>query len=380
MPWIIPRAKSIFERIASALEGNILVLRPDADPRKVSLAVRSKSGVFSQILRAVAPEIREVHDHQAWWARQYMPDSADDETYIRRHSSVWGVDGRPAILAVGSVLIEGVPTTALPSGIALSAGNGQLYETTAAATIGPGGTIVVSAVATTAGLAGNLEAGIRLSTVVAYPEITKVTVSTAFAGGADELTPDELKAAYLERIRNPPHGGAAGDYPVWVKEVADALAVKVIPEWIGRGSVGVVVVMKDEDGAARVPTEDEIETMQTHLGPQSSATGVRPVTAKAIVIPAELEAVPLSVRLRPDTAATRLAVTEAFTRYIATIGDDDDSQNDSPIGALIEYSRISEAISAASGEYAHDLVVPAASYTLASTHQPVPGVITWVPA
>jgi uncharacterized phage protein gp47/JayE len=380
MPWITPRAKAIFERIASALETSLLVLRPDADPRKVSLAVRSSAGVFSQILRAISPEIRELHDHQSWWGRQYMPDSADDESMIRRHSSIWGVDGRPAIVAVGSVLIEGLPTTALPSGIALSAGNGQLYKTTSVATIGPGGTIIVAAASTTAGLSGNLEAGIRLSTVVAYPEITKVTVSTAFAGGADEPAPEELKAAYLERIRNPPHGGASGDYPVWVKEVADALAVKVVPEWIGRGSVGVVVTMQDEDGLARVATEDEIEAIQAYLGPQSSALGVKPVTARVIVVPAVLEAIPISVRLRPDTAATRLAVTEAFTRFIASIGDEEDQQNDSPIGALIERSRVSEAISAASGEYAHDLIVPAASYTLSNTHHPITGTITWVPA
>ncbi|MEE9921759.1 MAG: hypothetical protein PBV01_00005 [Brucella anthropi] len=71
-----------------------------------------------------------------------------------------------------------------------------------------------------------------------------------------------------------------------------------------------------------------------------------------------MRAIPITVRVRPDTIATRAAVEEAFAAFIATIGDANDDQNASPIGARIEPSRISEAISAASGEYAHDLISP----------------------
>lgn len=380
MPWPIPLARSIFGRIASTIEAGILRIRPEADPRKVSMAVRDENGVFSQVMRAVAPEIRELHDHQAWWGRQYMPDSADDDAIISRHAGIWGVDGREAIRAVGSVLIEGVAGSVLPSGIALSASNGRLYETSAGAVIAPGGTVIVPAIATDAGSAGNLPSGVLLSTIAAVPEISRVTVSVAFSGGADDMTPGELQAAYLQRIRQPPHGGAAPDYPVWVREVANALAVKVIPEWIGRGSVGVVVIMRDPDGSPRVPTSEEINVIQSHLGVMSSPTGVKPVTARVIVVPGVIEAIPISVRLRPNTVAIQAAVIEAYARFIATLGDEDDAQNDSPIGALIEKSRVSEAISAAEGEYAHDLTVPAASFTLERTHYPVPGPITWVPA
>jgi len=84
------------------------------------------------------------------------------------------------------------------------------------------------------------------------------------------------------------------------------------------------------------------------------------------------------VRLRPDTVAIRAAVTEALARFVATIGDEDDDQkNASPIAAVIEPSRISEAISAADGEYAHDLLAPAARFTLRRDQYPKPGTITW---
>lgn len=377
MVWPIPSAKTIAARIASSLEIAILRIRPDLDPRAVSRAVRSDHGVHSQISSAFSAEVRSVHDHQAWWGRQYMPDSADDEAMILRHANIWGTGQRQAIAAIGTVEIEGDPGEPLPAGIDLAASNAVIYTTTEAATIGIGGAVTVAAIANVAGSAGNLASGIQLATVAPYPVISKVTVAGAFEGGADAQNPDEIKAAYLQRIRQPPHGGAGFDYPTWVAEVASVSAVSVVPDWIGRGSVGIVVVMKNSDGAARVPTIDEIEAIQDHLGEPGSQTGVRPVTARAIVVAGELFEVPLTLTLRPDTVATRAAVTDAYARFIATIGDDEDSVNASPIGATVEPSRISEAISAASGEYAHDLTSPAAPFTLDPTQYPTAGPITF---
>ncbi|WP_375588125.1 baseplate J/gp47 family protein [Hoeflea alexandrii] len=377
MPWPIPSAKTIAARIAASLETAILRIRPDIDPRAVSRAVRSDHGVHAQIGSAVSAEIRTVHDHQAWWGRQYMPDSADDEAMILRHANIWGTGQRQAIAAIGTVLIEGTAGEPLPAGIELAASNAVLYTTTASATIGIGGSVSVAAIANVAGSAGNLASGVQLATVVAYPAISKVTVDSAFEGGADAQTPDEIKAAYLQRIRQPAHGGAGFDYPVWVAEVASVKAVAVIADWIGRGSVGVVVIMKSSDGSARVPTVEEIAAIQDHLGQPGSQSGVRPVTARSIVVAGELSSIPLTLRLRPDTAATRTAVTDAYARFIATIGDEEDAVNASPIGATIEPSRVSEAISAASGEYAHDLISPAAPFTLDPTQYPVAGAITF---
>jgi len=377
MVWPIPSAKSIAAKFAASLEIFILRIRPDLDPRAVSRSVRSPRGVFANMAASFSAELREVHDHQAWWGRQYMPDSADDEAMILRHANIWGTGQRAAIIAVGAVEIEGVPGTPLPEGIEMSASNAIIYATTAAAVIDIGGTVTVAAIASVAGSDGNLPSGVQLATVEPYPEISRVTVATAFAGGADAQEPDEIKASYLQRIRQPAHGGAGFDYPVWVAEVASVKAVAVVPDWIGRGSVGVVVVMKNSDGTPRVPTVEELATIQDHLGQPSSQTGVKPTTARVVVVAGELIEVPLTIRLRPDTVLTRTAVTEAFARFIATIGDDEDTVNTSPIGATIELSRIGEAISAAAGEYAHDLIVPAAPYTLTATQYPIAGTITF---
>jgi uncharacterized phage protein gp47/JayE len=380
MSWPVPTAKVIAERFAGTLETAITRLKPLLDPTAISRAVRSSKGMFAQIGRAIALEARELHDHIAWWGRQYFPDTAEEELVLR-HAAIWGVDQRAAIAATGTVLVEGTIGTALPSGIELSASDATRFITTATATIGSGGTTSVAAVAAIAGAAGNIEAGIRLVTITSYPDITRITVEDpGFAGGADEEDYKELQSAVLERIRQPPHGGAGFDYPTWVKDTFAAKAVAVVGDWIGRGSVGIIVAMKDVDGNPREATDLECAAILDHLGPPGTSLGVRPVTAHAVVVTAEMTAIPITVRLRPDTVATRAAVTEAFTRYVATIGDADDAQNASPIGAIIEPSRISEALSAASGEYAHDLVVPAARTVLDSRQYPIAGTITWAAA
>ncbi|NSL22361.1 baseplate J/gp47 family protein [Agrobacterium tumefaciens] len=378
MVWPVPAAKSIFSRLAAASEVILIGLFPNGDVKKISRAVRSVHGMFAVIWSAVAPEVRETHDHIAWWGRQYMPDSADDEAMIMRHASIWGTDPRDATKAIGSVTIEGVAGTVLASGIVLASTASSTYVTTAGGTIAAGGTVTVTAEAGTAGSAGNLETGVQLSTVAAFPEISKVTVATAFAGGTDDEEPESVQERYLQRIREPPMGGSAPDYRAWVGKVANVYAVKVVEDWIGRGSVGLVIALKNDDGTPRVPTELELTAIGNYIGAQGSQTGVRPVTARVIPLAAELVNIPVSVRLRPDGALTRAAVQSAFDRFIATIGDEDDMQNESPIGATIEPSRISEAISAADGEYSHDLTIPSVRYTLGVKACPVATAITWL--
>lgn len=381
MPWPIPTAKTIAERIAAAAEISITsamaAIGRAVDPIALSRAVRSARGMLAIIFRSVAKELRQAHDHLAWWGRQYFVDTAEDE-FVLRHASIWDVAQRPATFALGSLLVKGVPGTLVPAFVQFAVSDGTVVATTAVATIGGGGTVSVAAEARTAGPAGNLEAGIRLLCVTPFPAIEQATVEApGFAGGALAATAAETSQATIARIQQPPHGGAGFDYPEWLRAAFAVRAVRVETDWIGRGSVGVIVAMKDSDGA-RAPTDPERDAMLAYLGEPSSSTGVRPVTAYVVVVPADIHELDITVRLRPDTVATRAAVTEAFTRYVATIGDEDDAQNATPIGAVIEPSRISEAISAANGEYGHDLISPAARFTLDVDQYPVPGDITFV--
>lgn len=373
MAWTIPTAKQIAASLIATLEAGILKVRPDLDPIVLSRTLRTPIGVFAQIMRAVALAFRVLHDHLAWWGRQYFIDSCDEE-FVYRHAGMWDVDQRPATTAIGEVLIEGAAGTSLPALLEITTSSGLIYTTDVAASISSFGTVTVPATASTAGISGNLEAGIRMQTLGAFPEISRITVASAFADGADAETAEELRTAVQERIRQPPHGGAIFDYASWIRPKFAVQAVGVIEDWIGRGSLGVVIAMRNPDGTTRAPTTEELGDIALHLKP------LRPVTARVIVVPAVPRTVDLTLRLRPDNVATRKAVTEAWQRFVVALGDEDDERNDSPIGAVIEPSRISEALSAAGGEYAHDLISPAAPLALERTEIAVPGVPTFVEA
>lgn len=376
MPWPVDTAKAIAARFAARVETLVLAIDPTIDPLALSRAVRSARGMWATLGRVVAPEVRALHDHIAWWGRQYFVDTAEDE-FVARHGSIWGVDPRPATKAVGAVDIEGDPGAVLPSGLELAGAGGVTLTTIEAVTIGQNGVGNGTAIAVEAGPEGNLEAGIRLAPVVPNPAITAVTVADAgMAGGAEAETPESHALATQAHIRQRPMGGAGFDYPAWLSREFAVHAVAVLPDWIGRGSVGVAVAMAD--GAfGRAPTAAELTAMLGYLGAPGSATGVRPVTAHVVMPETTSLAIDTTVRLRPDNAQTRAAVTEAWTRFLATLGDADDPINDSAIGAKIELSRLSEAVSSASGEYAHDLILPAANIQLGDLEFPAPGTLTF---
>lgn len=372
MPWPIPRAQEIFARMAAFLEQKLSILKPDVDPTAISRSVRSSHGLISLLNRPVALETREIHDHIAYFARQYFPDTAEQE-YVERHAAIWGIIPRPASFAMGDVIIEGDAGVTLPEGIEFSTSKGTIIYTTQSAKIDESGSVRISVRSSSSGLVGNLEAGTLLKTVEPFSEIRRALIAApGLSGGTDAESWQELQQRVLERIRQPPHGGAGFDYIEWLTAKFDVRAVSVIPDWIGRGSVGIVVAMKDGN-SGRTPTEDEIKTMMDYIGEPGSPTGVRPVTAHIVIVPARQRILPLRVRVRPYNVATKKAIKEAWEAFILTVGDKNDDFNDSPIGATIECSRISEALSSAAGEYAHDLIEPSTSITLDRTEYPIAG-------
>lgn len=377
MPWQIPTAKNLAARLAGYLEAGLVSINPDIDPKAISRSVRSARGTLATLLRSTSLELRQVHDHVAWQSRQLMVDTAEDE-FTLRHGSIWGIERRAAIHALGKLDITGTAGTIIPANLFFEDSAGTRYYNPDASEIGLDGTTSISVFAELAGISGNLEADIKLSLVDELIGIDTIAVeASGIIGGADEETPEEHTQAILSHIRQRPHGGAAFDYQFWLSRNFDIKAVSVLPDWIGRGSVGLAIIMNDE-GFGRAPTEDEINAIWDYLGRPGSKTGVRPVTAHVYPLAGVIQVIPLSVRLRPDSAETRVSIEEAWQRYITTIGDDDDPQNEGPIGATLELSRITDALSDANGEYAHDLIEPNAKIVLDPLAFPTPGLITFV--
>lgn len=369
MPVTIPTPAELTARAEARAEAALTAAAAarglDVTPAAISRAVRDPRGVIAVLLRVQVMQIYEAYLHQAWWGRQYLPDTAE-RAALERHASIWGLFRRAATRAIGyaTVTATAAAPVTVPAGTTLTGAASAIYETTTAVTVPAGGSATMTVTAQTAGAAGNAAAATRLSFVSAVVGLAAqeaIVDSGGLAGGAAIETDASLLARLLTVIREPAHGGAATDYGIWVGNHYAISHVRAYGDYGGRGRVGVVVAM-GTTAAPRAPTAAEIEAISATL------ETLRPVTAEVTVIAAGIVAIAMTIALDPDQAAVRAAVQDAVAaHYIA----------DAAIGTAMPLSRLSEAISAADGEYSHRLIAPASTITPAATELPVPGTITW---
>lgn len=363
MPFPLPSPDELAESQATEMAAALKALRPDVSPVAIDRAVRSEKGLVAAHARTDALGLYGTHLHLRWWGDQYMPDTAEAEQLVR-HASIWGVYRRPATKAVGYAVFTGTPGLALPIGLQLRTPGGALVETSEADVVGAGGSVTLALVATEGGPAANTAGDTTLPIVTALAGLdpqAAVLDADGLTGGTAEELDDSLLERLLAVIREPGHGGADFDYPNWVRAAFAASKVKPIANWVGPGSVGVVVAM----GTALAPAEPspaEVAAIAAHL------EGLRPVTAEVHVLSYLPLVVPFTLAITPDTLANRAAAQAALADHFA---------REAQIGTGMPLSRISEAISAANGEYAHRIEIPAAAITPAPRELPLLGDVTW---
>lgn len=181
------------------------------------------------------------------------------------------------------------------------------------------------------------------------------------SGGADIEADDDLRDRLLARIQAPPHGGNAADYEAWALQVPGVTRAWVYRHHMGAGTVGLAFVC---DGRTDiVPTGAEVAAMAAHIDT------LRPVTATVVVFAPVAAPLALTIRLNPDSAATRAAVSAELRDFLA---------REAVPGGTLYLSRLREAISQAAGEYRHELVAPAADVVSPAGRIATLGVITWL--
>jgi uncharacterized phage protein gp47/JayE len=289
-----------------------------------------------------------------WLALQLLPDTAETE-WLDRHAAIWlPADGRkPATFADGSVTATGITGSVVPQATQLSSSTGVLYETTEQITVGAGAT-PVNVRAIDPGIAGNLDASSSLAFVSALPGVDGSVIVVQMDGGVDVESDDELRVRVLERIQQPPMGGAAYDYVAWALQVPGVTRAWAAPEQ-GAGTITVRFLMDDlradDDGW---PTPDDIITVKDYIDLK------RPVTVKDSYVAAPIKQfLDITINdLVTDNEATRAAIEQSIQNMLFV--------NAAP-GQTIYRSWVDEAISNAIGEDHHtlvfdDAVMPAPGY------------------
>jgi uncharacterized phage protein gp47/JayE len=271
---------------------------------------------------------------------------------LERHGSEWGIIRREATRATGTLDVTVEANTTVDHGARFQTQLRWQVRTTAAATSVGAGVLSIPAQATQTGPDGNLATGTRLDTVNPITGVTGAVVGgLGFAGG----NPREGEVAYrsriLDRIQQPPQGGAAYDYRRWMLEFPGCTRAWVFPKEQGIGTIVCRFAM-DESYPNSIPPAAEVARMTQWLDVR------RPVAAEVFVSAPVARAINVVVRdLTPDDPAGRVrqAVGDELRDMLLREGEP---------GAVLYRSWFWEAVSIAAGERHHTLDEPSADIQL----------------
>lgn len=349
MPFDRPNLQVIVDRISS-----------DIESRLTGADARLRRNVLTVLGRALAGASHGLHGHIDWAKEQLLPDSAETE-YLERWSSIWGISRKPAAAANGDVVLTGTDGSTVPAGTLLQRSDGAEYTTDADGIVA-GGSVTVAVTASDAGASGDTASGSTLNLVNPVAGINnQATVDVGEIGGGADVEDDEsLRVRLLDRIQQPPHGGAEWDYEAWALEVSGVTRAWVYPEYLGVGTVGIIIV--DDDSDPIIPDAAKVTEVQAYIDEK------RPVTAQALVMAPVAVALDLTIQLSPNTVAVQTAVLAELEDFF---------HREATPGGTIYLSRLSEVISAAEGETSHVITSPAADVAHAAGEIAVLGVVTW---
>ncbi|QGY57434.1 phage baseplate protein [Pantoea agglomerans] len=335
---------------------NDILTRLAADSTLAALR-RTDAEVYGRVQAAA---VHTVYGYIDYLARNLLPDLADED-WLTRHANMKRCPRKGPTFAAGfarwDVSTDGIP---IPAGVIIQRDDLTSFTTTAKAT-SAGGVLRVPVICNTAGKAGNTDDGLTMRLASPITGLTSAGVAESIQGGADVEDLEVWRARVIERWYWTPQGGADGDYEVWAKEVAGITRAWTYRHWSGRGTVGVMVANSDLFNP--IPDAATVAAAKAHIEP------LAPVAGADIYVFAPAEhPVNFHIRLNPDNPAVRYAV-EAELRSMML--------RDGVPEGVIKPSRISEAISIATGEYSHTLVSPVTDIAIAKGELGVVGSISW---
>lgn len=335
---------------------NDILTRLAADSTLAALR-RTDAEVYGRVQAAAVHTVYGYIDHLA---RNLLPDLADED-WLTRHANMKRCPRKLATFASGYARWDVTKADiTIPAGVTIQRDDLTSFSTTAAAT-SAGGVLRVPVTCDTAGKAGNTDDGLAMRLVSPITGLTSAGVADSIQGGADIEDLEVWRARVIERWYWTPQGGADGDYEVWAKEVAGITRAWTYRHWSGRGTVGVMVA--NSDLINPIPDAATVAAVKAYIEPLAPVAG-----ADIYVFAPTPHTVNFQIRLNPDTATVRYAVEAELRSMMLRDGGPE---------SVLKLSRISEAISIATGEYSHTLVSPAADIAIAKGEVGMVGTISW---
>ena len=312
MPWITPTLAEVRGMVRDAIRAKL----PGADAMVPNSVLRIMSD-------AQGGQCHTNLQYIDWLALQLLPDTAETE-WLDRHGDIWlvnsdGTTGRKmATLAEGSAMFTGdVGGIIIPLGTQLTGGQNTGYETTqVAVTASSQVPVEVPVRALDPGAVGNMTEGDTLGMTANIAGVSGAITVVTMTGGTDTERDEDLRIRVLQRIRQPPHGGAAHDYVRWALAVPGCTRAWCTPLEMGPGTVTVRVLFdilrKDNDGW---PTETDLAAVTNYID------SVRPVAVKDFWVLAPVKQF-IDVHigsLIPDNSETRGAIEDSLDKMMYSL-------------------------------------------------------------
>lgn len=310
--------------------------------------------------RVQAAAVHTLYGYLDYLARNMLPDLCDED-WLYRHARIKRCPRKDAVAATGFIRWDGLGgTPTLPAGTQIQRDD-QVTFTTTQTVKASGGLLRVPVVADVAGMAGNTDDGTALRLGTPISGIPSTGYADTLNGGDDVEELETWRARVMERYYWIPQGGADPDYIIWAKEIAGITRAWTFRHYQGTGTVGVMVATSDPANPA--PADDVVQAVRAHILPLAPVAG-----GGLFVFAATEHVIPMTIALAKDTPEIRTAVTAELNSLMLRDGQ--------PSGKVY-LSRISEAISLATDEVAHQLRSPTVDIALGQTELPVLGEITW---
>jgi len=277
-------------------------------------------------------------------ARQAIPTKAVKE-YLDEWLTAYGIPRKEATVATGLAVGPGVAGKVLRAGTALQDENGLIFTVQADVVVDAEGTVTPTIVCSTPGAAGNLapDAPLELVATVEGIDGTFSVVAPGLAGGADREEDPEAVYRLAQRLANPPRGSAPGDYERWALSVPGITRAWGIRNPSGPTTAG-VIIMADRNAPYGLPTPAQREAVYDYIRDPNRG----PPDELFVIVP-EPVFVDVQLRITPDSKTIRDAITlelkDLFFR-------------DAKPAGRIPHTHLSEAVSAATGEFDHEFVQP----------------------
>jgi uncharacterized phage protein gp47/JayE len=252
--------------LISRVIGQIFAALPGTDPQLTPSTV----GVIGAVL---ARELMNEYAYLDFIATQSFASTATG-IYLDRKGNDVGIYREQPVAAAGPVIFTGVATSPIPAGTVVTTGDSsQSYVLGSAVTL-VSGTGTGTVVAAVGGSAGNQIAGTPLTLSVAIAGVNaQVTVgSDGLVGGIDIESDTAFRVRVLERLQQPPQGGAKRDYVTWVQDATPGVTrVWVWPQNRGGGTVDYSFVFDGRAPGSILPVSGDLTTVQAYVNAEMPA-------------------------------------------------------------------------------------------------------------